>query len=121
VLYQIVRSLNEWYPLAVLWMYIGALLLALAMMFIFPQGTILLMFLGLAGLAFVAVGWRLLQWTMHALARGILTRGLCPNCKKSASAHDPSSDWTCVHCGATFSPRGVQLNEEANQPAAAPE
>jgi len=110
MLYRILRTLHAWYPLGVLWIYVLAFLVALGMMFVFPQITLLLFFLGLGGLGLAVIGARALGSLEHAMAKRIVGRGTCPRCGRSGQHRaDGHSDWSCESCGAIFGPRGEEL------------
>ena len=46
--YRVMRAIDRGYPLAVLWLYVGAFAVAMALMFVFPPGSLIMMGLGLA-------------------------------------------------------------------------
>jgi hypothetical protein len=50
VLYRIVHAVNTGYGIAVFWAYVGAFVLAFALMFVFPFGTLALVLLGVMSL-----------------------------------------------------------------------
>jgi ribosomal protein L37AE/L43A len=106
VLYRLFRSINAAYPMAVLWSYIAAFFLALALMFVFPQGTLLLLFLGLAGLGAVILTSKTLNGVQHLLARHALGRGVCPNCRTPRPSVPQQADWRCPRCHITFTSSG---------------
>lgn len=114
MLYRIFHWINRWYALSLLWLFIGTFALAAAMMFIFPQITLLLLFLGLAGLGLAVVGSRILHAIEHRLARRSLHMGICPRCGGAgqASASSENDDWRCEYCGCAYAPSGAELTPE---------
>src|SRR4030095_9304240 len=76
VLYRVLRWITTWYPLAVLWLCIAAMIVAFSLMFVFPPGTLLLLFLGLAGLGAAVIGFRVLQGMQRRLARRCMAHGI---------------------------------------------
>ncbi len=110
MLYRILHAINSSYALAVAWLYIGAFVVALSLLFIFPQVTLLLFFVGLASLGFVI----LIGWTIDGVARGMarqaLHAGRCPRCGQSSQTHKHPDAWTCEHCHAEFQPDGSEID-----------
>lgn len=113
MLYRIAQAVNSSYGLAVAWTYIGAFLLAFCMLFIFPQVTLLLLFLGLASLALtISLGWAI-DATTRALARRSLRRDTCPRCGSNSLAHIAlDHEWTCEHCHSQFQIGGREIDEQ---------
>lgn len=84
-LYAIFHYVNECYPYILMGVYIIAFFIAFAMMFIMPQISLLLLFVGLYSLA-VAVGvWKLSKYVERRLAQALLDRGVCPHCGHAAA------------------------------------
>ncbi|MCP3903282.1 MAG: hypothetical protein GY715_06565 [Planctomycetes bacterium] len=105
--YRIIRAFNHGYPLVMLGLYVGSLILAMGLMFVFPPGTLLLLGLGLASLGIVILFARLLEMLEHLLARLILRSGTCPNCgRRMQTIHDEERPWTCESCERVFSATG---------------
>jgi hypothetical protein len=105
--YRILHGISQSFSLAVLWAYIGAFLLAMALMFVFPPATILLLWLGLMGLGAVVIVGKLLDVVVRSVARLILRGGACPRCgRRMQSARDPGVSWDCEACAAVFEPDG---------------
>lgn len=123
VLYRIVHFINAWFAIAMLWVFIAALLLALSMMFILPPITILLLFLGLIGLGLAVVVARLLRFAQHALARYALAGGVCPRCAAGGQQRftpqeapsDPAAPWRCEACGSEFLLSGAEAESSDNR------
>ena len=116
MLYRILRANNSGYALCVLGLYIGAFLLGFALLFVFPQITLLMLFLGLGGLAFFSLGSIILRAAQRWLAHRTLSAGACPSCQQPIELlHAPEDHWRCMSCGAVYSANG----EETPSPAAA--
>jgi hypothetical protein len=111
VLYRFVHAVNASYALAVAWIYIGAFALALSLLFIFPQVTLLMFFVGLAtlGLA-VMLSWAI-DIATRGLARRALSSGRCPRCSSGGqSPKQADRAWTCEHCRAEFTVECGQID-----------
>jgi hypothetical protein len=107
--YRLVHWITCEYPIAVFWLYVAAFLLAFSMIFVFPPATIVLLWLGLVGLAFVTLTAKLLGLGDRWLARHILDGGGCPECgDRMQTRRDPACPWGCPSCGAQFSASGAQ-------------
>ena len=113
VLYRFVSAVNAVYGLAVAWVYIAAFLAALGMVFIFPPGTLLVFFIGLASLGLaVAMGYvidALTRW----MARRALARSRCPRCGDSLqaprfNAADDFQTCVCSLCSSNFAGDGSE-------------
>ncbi|MCI0363043.1 MAG: hypothetical protein L0Y44_00565 [Phycisphaerales bacterium] len=109
MLYRFLRSINAWFGLAVLWVCLAAFLLALPLMFIFPQGTLLLLFVGLFGLGLAVIGFKVLRYFEHALARRSLARGSCPRCGQHDSTIPSDEPWRCAACGTSYEVSGNEV------------
>ncbi|MHC5114806.1 MAG: hypothetical protein ACYTGP_10315 [Planctomycetota bacterium] len=105
--YRLIRAFNHGYPMVMMGLYIGAMFLALALMFIFPPGTLLLLGLGLASLGIVVLVARVMEIVEHASARWILRSGACPTCgRRMQTIRDETRPWTCEWCEHTFATNG---------------
>jgi hypothetical protein len=110
VIYQILRAINEWYALMVLWVYVAALLFALSLIFVFPPAVILLVFIGLGGMGVAVLVAKALRGGQHLAARHALSRGVCPRCRVADQRFvDRTATWRCECCGAAFEPTGRQI------------
>src|SRR5262245_57463772 len=97
VLYRIVHAVNTGYGFAVFWAYVGAFVLAFALMFVFPFGTLALVLLGVMSLViWLGIG-KLLAAADRALVRGMLRQGRCPKCDQAGQLTlQPGDDqWAC--------------------------
>ncbi len=107
MLYRIVRTINEWYALTLFWTFLGLFFVAFALVFVFPPGTIVLLFLGLGAMGVAVVCGRILRGTQRSLARRALSQGRCPRCLTAAPGQVASrQSWKCEHCGTSFGDRG---------------
>jgi ribosomal protein L37AE/L43A len=119
VLYRILRWITTWYPLAVLWLCIVAMIVAFSLMFVFPPGTLLLLFLGLAGLGSAVLGFRALQAMQRGVARRSMAHGICPSCKAKQQWPATGETWHCTACGTVLLASGAEDPEQEHQEAAA--
>jgi len=109
LLYRIVQSINANYGLIVAWGYIAIFLMALSLLFIFPQLTLLLFFLALASLSLTIT----LGWVIDAMARGLARRGLaagrCPRCATALEKPlQPGEGYLCPECHSEFRVGGAE-------------
>lgn len=79
-IYAILHYLNECYPYVLMGVFILAFFVAFAMMFIMPQISLLLLFVGLYSLAIAVGAWKLSRYVERRIARALLDRGVCPHC-----------------------------------------
>ena len=108
--YRSLHKANESYKLAVMWLLIGAFLIAMMLMFVHPTGAILVFFLGLIILAVAALIEKLVQWVERITARHELKAHHCPSC--GADFRSPpqqhADEWSCDECGSIFLPGGAE-------------
>ena len=107
--YRSLHKANESYKLAVMWLLIGAFLIAMTLMFVHPTGAILVFFLGLIILAVAALIEKLVQWAERITARHELKAHHCPSCGadfRKAPRH--TDEWRCEECDSVFLPGGVE-------------
>jgi hypothetical protein len=109
--YRIIRAVNRAYALTVLWLYIAAFLVAVALMFMYPIGTITLVWVGLVGIVVVVLGGKLLALAQRAVARRALGAGRCPNCGSSFEGVSREASRACEACGCAFLPNGTEQAE----------
>ena len=118
-LHRAMRAVSRGFPVIVLWIYIGALVLGLAMMFVFPLATIFLVAAGLVGLAVLIPLARLLRALERRSARAALECGACPACGEAVSGPpDDATPWRCEACGGRFDAAGAELAGAAETGAA---
>ena len=112
MLYRLAQALNASYGLAVAWGYIGMFAVACMLLFVFPQITLLLLFLGLASLGLtITCGW-LIDSITRAIARRALHADRCPRCSTPSAEHIRNDEaWICDHCGSEFKIGGGEMNE----------
>ena len=118
MLYRLVRTTHRGYALAIFWMYVAAFAIAFCFMFILPLVTISLVFVAIFGLAVAYCGELILGGIEHVLARRFLRRNICPGCRLEAMDRTAADRITCLECGATFDPSGVETEFETIEPAA---
>jgi len=107
--YRVIRAVNRGYPLAVLWLYVAAFLLAVVLMFMHPLGTIVLVWIGLLGLVFALLVAKLLAVVQRIVARNILAAGACPGCGGHLSGADAEAKVRrCEACGSMFLVTGAE-------------
>jgi ribosomal protein L37AE/L43A len=114
VLYRILRWITTWYPLGVLWLCIAAMIVAFSLMFVFPPGTLLLLFIGLAGLGAAVIGFRALQALQRGLARRAIAHGVCPSCKTRQPWPTEGETWRCESCGTSLLVTGAEAPAPEN-------
>ncbi len=86
-----------------------AFLLAFGLIFVFPQGTLLLLFAGLGGLGIAVISLRILRTMERSMALARLKNGACPVCKQPIQqASQADHEWQCVLCGAAFAANGTE-------------
>jgi hypothetical protein len=114
-LYRIIRVINRAYALTVLWLYIAAFLVAVALMFVHPAGTIILVWAGLVGILLVLLVGKLLAVLQRAAARRALGAGRCPSCGSSLerAPADAAASMACDACGCVFLANGTEQVESA--------
>ena len=114
MLYRILRSVNSVYAYCVLALYIGAFFVGFAMLFVFPQITLLLLFLGLGGLGVFTLMSMVLRALERKLAHRALVSGSCPLCLQSAeSLQAPEAHFRCMSCGAVYTAGGEEMPNPA--------
>jgi len=117
VLYRILRWTTAWYPLGVLWLCILAMIVAFSLMFVFPPGTLLLLFVSLAAVGVSVLGFRLLQSLQRALARRLVARGVCPSCGSVQERSDGEHAWQCAACSCEIQISGAETSPESDRAA----
>jgi hypothetical protein len=137
MLYRIVRAVREGYGFAAFALFGGLFLLAAAMVFFLPVGSVVLLLGSLLLLVGVWMGSELLGWLERVFARPALRRLECPICgghlartPVRAEARDaatldgpidplPEVLFQCTACPAMFDERGEQYLEDPDfRPAA---
>ena len=118
MLYRFLRFINQWYAIAVLWVFIAAFLMALGFMFIFPQVTLGLFFIGLGALGVAVVTSGVFHALQRALARRQIATGRCPRCRATlASIPHPQASVQCLSCKLLYTLTGSEVEQ---QPLPAP-
>ena len=72
--YRLARAADEQYALAVFWLYVGLFIFTFALIFVFPPGAILMVFVALAGLLVAVVIKWLVRGVHHGLGRLVTRR-----------------------------------------------
>jgi predicted RNA-binding Zn-ribbon protein involved in translation (DUF1610 family) len=109
--YRSISKANLRYQLVVLFLLIGAFVLAMVLINIHPTAALIVFWLGmiLAGLA--AIGEWLIRKAERAAARSELKSHHCPRCGKEvhrAAEAEGETEWHCDDCGATFLESGIE-------------
>ncbi len=99
--------------MVVFWTYLLAFAVAFCFVFIFPQVTLILLFLAIFGLIFAVIGRAILNAAECFLARRILRADRCPRCASPGRmAPNSAGRCVCAACGTSFDPRGSELDPE---------
>lgn len=127
MLYRLLRAANRWFALTMFWLYVAMFGLAFSLIFIFPPGTILLLFTGIFGLVVVVIAGQVLRLCTEFCTRRVLSGGTCPACQAahaivvSTRTGEEGVEQTvtrCERCGATFTASGRELEETYDRQAA---
>ena len=105
-LYLILRAFNFGSSCVLLVLFIAAFVLAFALMFIYPLGSLILVFFGLGGLWGSAILRKLASIGQLRVARSLLRQGLCPNCGNPRS---DNIEHACEKCEACFETGGIMI------------
>jgi len=119
VLYGILRAINEWYAIVVLWVYVLLFFAALGLIFVFPPAPLAMVFLGVVGLGLANVVSKALHGLQHAVARRMINHGECPRCRQTNQYGQPEDRFICVRCNTVFLPRGDEVDANLEQPRVA--
>lgn len=112
-LYLFLRAINVGLPCVLLMLFLSAFVLAFALMFFYPLGSLILVFLGLGGLWGSAIVRKLADIGQLRLAKSMLRQGLCPNCGNSRS---DNIELSCEDCEARFDAGGIMIGESEPSP-----
>jgi hypothetical protein len=114
LLYRILRGFNDVWALGVMWLLIFAFVIAAALMFIFPPGTLMFFWLGLIILAVSWVVSKTMRALQRHLARTRAAEGRCPICDATLiEPQDEAHLGACPEHGVNFLASGA---EEQYQP-----
>jgi hypothetical protein len=72
--FRFFRAVDRSYALAVLWLYVGLFLFTFALIFVFPPGALVMVFVGLAGLLLAVILGRVLRLIHLGLGRLLMRR-----------------------------------------------
>ncbi|MHC4217037.1 MAG: hypothetical protein ACYSU7_01140 [Planctomycetota bacterium] len=104
--YQSLNKANVRYQLTVLFLLIGAFVLAMVLINIHPTAAIIVFWLGLLLLGVAALGEWVIRKAERAAARSELRESLCPRCGREIR-HE-ADQWHCDECGAVFLESGIE-------------
>jgi hypothetical protein len=118
VLYRIFRSVNSWFAVVLLWVYVLAFLMALPLMFVFPLAPLGMLAAGLFSLGVAALVSMWLHMGERAAARRKITGGVCPACGSQWPRFDPAQ-WPqqCSHFAREFAANGAEVEAVHSLPA----
>jgi DNA-directed RNA polymerase subunit RPC12/RpoP len=107
--YRSLNKLNVRYQLTVLFLLIGAFLLAMVLINIHPTAAIIVFWMGMIVLGAAALG----EWAFRAAerraARSEMRGNHCPRCGKEVHRDAQEEDeWHCDECGSTFLASGIE-------------
>ena len=112
MLYQACRWLNEVYPLAVFFLYIGLFVLAFCLAFLIPAAAILLLIGSIFALLPFVMANHIFKASERALARSSLRRNECPACSAQVSdVHDGQR--SCHECLRAYDNTGASMASSA--------
>ncbi len=107
--YRSVHKAKGSYELTVLWLLIGAFVLAMALMFVHPTASLLVFFMGFAFLGVAVLIDKLFASVEQAAARTALKSHTCPSCGANVDRDRQQDDeWHCLACGAAFLDTGAE-------------
>jgi hypothetical protein len=107
--YRSLNKANVRYQLTVLFLLIGAFVLAMVLINIHPTAAIIVFWLGMILLGVAALGEWVIRKAERAAARSELRSHRCPRCGKEMHGDvGEAQAWHCDECGATFLESGVE-------------
>lgn len=111
--FRILRSINGWFGIVLIWVYVIAFLMALPLMFVFPLAPLGMLAAGLLSLGVVALASMVLRALQRWAARTAINSGKCPGCSAVWPRLDPSQ-WPqqCAKCDASFAATGQELTAD---------
>ncbi len=110
--FRILNAIRRGYALGVFWIYVAMFVMTLPLIFIFPPGALVMIFLGLLGLAVAVLVGGSLKLMVEGLARALISRGVCPGCADRRVPLQDRSTWSCAQCGAVYLPSGAESSIE---------
>lgn len=112
--YRSLHITKERWKLAILGVLIGAFFVAMALMWVHPAVSMLILWAGLIILGVGALVSKLIGFAEHAAARNALRSHLCPKCGAEILP-DPKAEgtWHCYTCGAAFVSAGEEQLPDA--------
>jgi DNA-directed RNA polymerase subunit RPC12/RpoP len=107
--YRSIAKANVRYQLTVLFLLIGAFVLAMVLINIHPTAAIIVFWLGMIVLGVAALGEWVIRKAERAAARKELMSHHCPRCGKEVHRDgEGAQEWHCDDCGATFLDSGIE-------------
>jgi DNA-directed RNA polymerase subunit RPC12/RpoP len=107
--YRSITKANVRYQLTVLFLLIGAFVLAMVLINIHPAAAIIVFWLGMLVLGAAALGEWAFRVAERAAARSELESHHCPRCGKEVHrSAEQTQVWHCDECGATFLDSGTE-------------
>jgi ribosomal protein S27AE len=107
--YRSITKANVRYQLTVLFLLIGAFVLAMVLINIHPAAAIIVFWLGMLVLGAAALGEWAFRVAERAAARSELESHHCPRCGKEVHrSAEQAEEWHCDECGATFLDSGIE-------------
>jgi DNA-directed RNA polymerase subunit RPC12/RpoP len=107
--YRSISKANVRYKLTVLFLLIGAFLLAMVLINIHPTAAIIVFWLGMLVLGAAALGEWAFRVAERAAARSELEGHRCPRCGKEVHrSAEQAQEWHCDECGAAFLDSGIE-------------
>jgi DNA-directed RNA polymerase subunit RPC12/RpoP len=107
--YRSISKANVRYKLTVLFLLIGAFLLAMVLINIHPTAAIIVFWLGMLVLGAAALGEWAFRVAERAAARSELEGHRCPRCGKEVHrSAEQAEEWHCDECGAAFLDSGIE-------------
>lgn len=101
--YHSIHRTNESFEFTVMWVLIGAFLLAMPFLFIHPGVVIILLWSGLVTLAVAVPIHALITRAEHGAAEKALRRHACPECgARIEQVPSEDGDWHCRECDSVF-------------------
>ena len=106
--YRSIHKANEAYQLTVMWLLIGAFVVAMALMFIHPTGALLLFFMGLGVVLVAGLIEKLFVRAERSAARDALKGHACPSGGAGIDWEPGAAEWHCEMCGSNFLDSGTE-------------
>jgi predicted RNA-binding Zn-ribbon protein involved in translation (DUF1610 family) len=114
LIYRLLRAVNLAYPFLVFWLYLGAFVIALSFVFVFPPVALLLVFVCVLSIPFIFLTRLVLMFPQLLLARHALRKHKCPRCGEFVIdvRSEAEGAWHCVSCGVHYMIAGEEIELE---------